>query len=405
MGEITPLMNRDRAEAVMAQFGVSALVLGDPVNIYHATGVWPLTLTMGYLGSTLAVMPQDRGAAPILVTAQFLHYFLDLGTAPFPVQLYTGPGDSAEMAAPPFFFAQADGGATDVFEDAAREATRRQLDAMPPAASPVAALHAVLPEGLVAVDGPVAEHMLPAGRSSIPAEPLLRRIRMVKSAAEIVLMRRAAKDNADAARVAVASVRPGESYEDLRRAFFAESGRRGGIASFLAIDSVSAEHRDGIIREGRAFQIDAVAHYDRYHGDFGRTVFVGKVDPLLEKAVEAARRANEAVAAALRPGLLYSDVMRIGQEAVRVAGVDAPVPSAPHSVGLWHTDEAFEGDSLTFAKADHRIEKDMVLSVDLPVLLTDIGGTVHLEDLWLITEDGCEALNETGDAALRVGAA
>jgi Xaa-Pro aminopeptidase len=401
---ITPLMNRDRAEAVMAHFGVSALVLGDPVNIYHATGVWPLTLTMGHLGSTIAIVPQDRAAPPILVTAQFLHYFLDLGSAPFPVQLYTGPGDGAE-AAPPFFFAHAEGGATDVFEDAARKATHRQLDAIPPAASPLAALHAVLPNGLVAVDGPVAEHMLPAGRCSISAEPLLRRIRMVKSAAEIVLMRRAAKGNAEAARAAVASVRPGDSYEDLRRAFFADSGRRGGIASFLAIDSVSAEHRDGIIREGRAFQIDAVAHYDRYHGDFGRTVFVGEVDPLLAKAVEAAQRANEAVAAVLRPGLLYSDVMRIGQEAIRAAGVDAPVPSAPHSVGLWHTDEAFEGDSLTFAKADHRIEKDMVLSVDLPVLLTDIGGTVHLEDLWLITEDGCEALNETGDAALRVGVA
>jgi Xaa-Pro aminopeptidase len=226
---------------------------------------------------------------------------------------------------------------------------------------------------------------------------------MVKSPAEISLMRHAAFQNAEAARDAVALVRPGDSYEDLRRAFFAETARRGGIPEFLVVDSVAAERRDGVIREGRAFQIDAVAHYARYHGDFGRTVFVGSADPLLEKAVDAARRANEAVGAALRPGLLYSDVTRIGRESVQASGLDAALPSAPHSIGLWHTDEAFDGDGLIFAKADHRIEKDMVLSVDCPVLVTDIGGTVHLEDLWLITEDGCEALNETGDPVLRLG--
>jgi Xaa-Pro aminopeptidase len=309
------------------------------------------------------------------------------------------------MAAPAFFYSQAPGGSADLFERGASEDTRRQLADIPAAPSAVAALHAVLADGMLAVDGLVAGAMLPAGRASIPAEPLLRRIRMVKSPAEIMLMRRAARENEQAARVAVASVRAGDSYEDLRRAFFAETGRRGGIPLFLAIDSAAAERRDGVIREGRAFQIDAVAHYARYHGDFGRTIFVGDADPLLERAVGAAHCANEAVAAALRPGLLYSDVMRIGREAMLAAGYDAPVPSAPHSVGLWHTDEAFEGDALTFAKADHRIEKDMVLSIDCPVLLTDIGGTVHLEDLWLVTENGCEPLNDTADPVLRIGEA
>lgn len=43
----TPLINRDRAQLVMAEFGVSAMVLADPTNIYHATGFWPQTLVMG----------------------------------------------------------------------------------------------------------------------------------------------------------------------------------------------------------------------------------------------------------------------------------------------------------------------------------------------------------------------
>jgi hypothetical protein len=36
----------------------------------------------------------------------------------------------------------------------------------------------------------------------------------------------------------------------------------------------------------------------------------------------------------------------------------------------------------------------MALSVDCPMLQTDMGGTVHMEDLWLITANGCESLND-----------
>jgi hypothetical protein len=30
-----------------------------------------------------------------------------------------------------------------------------------------------------------------------------------------------------------------------------------------------------------------------------------------------------------------------------------------------------------------------------PMLQTDMGGTVHMEDLWLVTANGCEPLNDT----------
>ena len=39
----------------------------------------------------------------------------------------------------------------------------------------------------------------------------------------------------------------------------------------------------------------------------------------------------------------------------------------------------------------------MVISVDMPVLNTGIGGSAHLEDLTLITKDGGEQINDVGD--------
>jgi Xaa-Pro aminopeptidase len=279
-----------------------------------------------------------------------------------------------------------------------RATTQAHLAAHPAFPDAVRALRCVLDEsggGAVGVDDMVRAALVGGDRATVPAMPHLRRIRMIKSQHEVGLMRFAAKNNADAARIAIESVGVGSSYEALRNAFFAETGRRGGKPVFMSTDSMTFRQRSGIITEGRAFSIDAVGAYAGYHGDYGRTVVVGEPEPALRRALDAAILCNDAVSKALRPGLHYSDIVRVGQEAVRGAGYDIPTPSSPHSVGLWHTDEAFKGDALTFAKDDLLIEENMILSIDCPMLQTDMGGSVHMEDLWLVTPNGCEVLNDT----------
>jgi len=405
---LEPLMNRERASAVCEEAGISALLLAEPLNIYHATGFWPQTLAMGQLGTTLAVVPADPALPVQLVTSQFLHYFMDVtrcGVSPdLRFTLYTMPGESGE-ALPPHFFQPASSGTIDPFERSARAATAAALAAQPALATVADALaHAAagIGPGVIAVDGFVARSLLSDPDCCVAAEPVLRLIRMIKSPAEIAIMRHAARQNAEAARKAVSLVKEGDHYHDLRAAFFAEVGRRGGIPSFMSIDSHAYAAQDGTIRSGRCFSIDAVSTFDRYHGDYGRTVVVGEPHPALRHAAEAAIAGNRAVAERLGPGLRYSDVMRIGREAIAAAGFDVLTPASPHSVGLFHTDEAFAGNALTFAKADHLIEPGMVLSVDMPILQTDMSGTVHLEDLWLITEDGCEPLNDIDEPYIQL---
>jgi Xaa-Pro aminopeptidase len=362
----TTLMNRDRAELVLAEFGVETLVLAETTNIYHATGFWPQTVAMGQLGTALAVVPADRTKPAVLITAQFLHYFFDIddlpADSPLQILLYTAPHEEVEgAAAPPTFFRSAPDGAPDPFERATRASTISLLESRPAYPTQAAALRDALagiaPGGRIAVDGALAGSLLRDGFATRSAEPLLRRIRMIKSAAEIGLMRHAAHSNVEAARAAVFSMAQGATYEQLRCAFFAETGRRGGIPLFMSIDNTAYRQRDGLIRDGRAFQIDAVASYAGYHGDYGRTVFVGTPQPALRRAMDAAISANEAVANALRPGLRYSDVMRIGRSAIAAAGFDVATPSSPHSVGLFHTDEAYKDDAEHMAKADHLIEE------------------------------------------------
>jgi Xaa-Pro aminopeptidase len=399
----TPLINRDRAETVMQHFGVAAMVLADPTNIYYATGFWPQTIVMGHVGSSLAVVPADKTKPVTLITAQFLHYFFNLDAtpkdSPLVIKLYTAPDQDSENAAPPTFFRSAEGGSVDHHERATRGSTLAQLEAHPAFASAALALRSVLADlgGPLATDNVVPGSLIGGNQSYKAAGPLLRRIRMIKSAHEIGLMRIAAQSNCEAARAAIGSVGVGDRYKDLQNAFFAETGRRGGKPVFMSTDYTAFRENEGVITDGRSFSIDAVGSYAGYHGDYGRTIIVGEPQPALRRAVDAAILCNETVSQALRPGLHFSDIVRLGQETIAKAGYNISTPSSPHSVGLFHTDEAFKDDGLVFAKADHLIEENMVLSVDCPMLQTDMGGSVHLEDLWLITADGCEPLNDTAN--------
>lgn len=389
----------------MDEYAVSAFVLADPVNVYYATGFWPQTVAMGQIGISFAVVPRDRTLPVSLVTSQFMHYLYDLDDAPadHPLQmlLYTAPDGLEGHATPPIFFAEAEGGDPDPFDSITRGSTVSLLAARPAFPDVRRGLEAALAdasigniEGMLATDSAIPRQFWGDRFGYRPADPLLRRVRMIKTASEIALMRHAARNNAEAAHSAVSGMSAGDSYDGLRRAFFAETGRRGGIPLFISTDSMPVRQRDGIIRTGRCFAIDAVSHYAGYHGDYGRTVFVGTPGAPVRRALDAAMAANEAIAKSLRPGLRYSDVMRIGREAVAKAGHRIAVACSAHSVGLYHTDESFKGDVLNFSKDDHLIEKDMVLSVDCPTLQTDASGNVHLEDLWLITDSGCEALND-----------
>ena len=404
-----PLINRPRAQAAMGQRNVAALVLSDPTNIYYATGFWPQTVAMGQVGVAFAVVPADASQPVTLITSAFLHYLWDIENvpddSPLRVLMYTAPDGLEGDATPPLFLGPAPGGTSDPMDALSRAETLGALERNPAFPDVVSALRAAMApfEGkAVGTDSFLAPGHFGDRFAFQSADPVLRHTRMVKTHAEVALMRHAASNNAQAARTAIQSMKPGNTYLDLKHAFFAETGRRGGVPLFISTDSMAMRQRDGVIHDGRSFQIDAVSSYALYHGDYGRTVFVGEPDPIIRWMVEAALCANDAVAKALRPGMRYSDVTRIGLEAVKAGSYDVGIPCVAHSVGLFHSDEAFRDDALGFRKDDHLIEENMILSIDCPILHLDAKGNVHLEDLWLVTKDGCEPINERDEPFIQI---
>jgi Xaa-Pro aminopeptidase len=422
-----PLMNMERAYKIMAEEQLDGLIVAMPTNLYHLTGYLDHVAVRHDAPAAFALLARDERQAPSIVMSQFLYYysFVD-GHYDYPLNPYlftgwdgkieagkSGPDLSGEAptASPPFVF-------NDKGEFPQRDLEVYRVHALNGALAKQSAsanaewalIKAVrdmgLHKGRIAVDHPVIAGIYESagfGASMVDADHAIRRIRTIKSPTEIKLMRIAAQINADAALAAVKQVRAGATHKELRASFFAEASRRGNVPLFLQIDTVTSEIYDTELKDGEAFAIDAVSLGFHYFGDYGRTVFVGEPSRSMKRATEAISFGWDAVREALKPGLRYSEIHALGREAMKKGGFDFDVAVAPHSVGLAHSDDPGRGGPGAYwVKGDTMLEENMVISVDMPIRHSGVGGSAHLEDLTLITRDGGVQINDIGDRIIMV---
>jgi Xaa-Pro aminopeptidase len=225
------------------------------------------------------------------------------------------------------------------------------------------------------------------------AENMIRRARLAKSPAEIKLMRFAAQANVDAAIASAQRARQLGTSRKLRADFYAECARRGNDGHFMVIGGTSTEALDQPLIDGTSISIDCVSTCRFYHGDFGRTIFMGEPNANIVRAAKAISTAWNEIREQLKPGMKFADIPRIGRASLSKQNVDVTVSFSPHSVGLFHTDHP--QPSLIEPRVPDALilEENMVLSVDCPMFIAGLGGTIHLEDLMLIKSGGAEALH------------
>ena len=405
-------INLARAVEVMERHGLDGLVLGQPVNVFHALGYWPqiARTRAGQPPGEFALIARARPGEWGLVTSRFLHYYTwSDGRQRDDVACYTygelgDAGDFSAPALPPLCPDRRAEPLSDIEAHRAQASARQHLRDC--GAALVTALRDMgLAGGRIGYDDPLvaevlARHQVPG--DVVPADNILREIRLIKSPLEVQLMSRAAEANA-AALIAVGhAARAGARHCDLQGLFAQEAAKRGNAALFLNVDRVSSELSRSTLRDGQALFVDGVSSFLHYHGDFARTLFIGEPRPAARRAAEAAAFAWQALREQLRPGLRYSQIVALGQEALRKGGFDVHIGFGPHSVGLAHTDEPGEVHGGFWRKPDIVLEAGMVISVDCPVLDTGIGGSAHCEDLMLITENGAECIHSEHEAVIVV---
>jgi Xaa-Pro aminopeptidase len=157
----------------------------------------------------------------------------------------------------------------------------------------------------------------------------------------------------------------------------------------------------GPLRTGQPVIIDVFPR-DRvtlYHGDCTRTVVHGDIPEEIRQMHAAVVQAKTAAIAAVRAGVTGESVHRATAEAIQRGGFQMGLPDddAPesccamihgtgHGVGLdVHEPPLLDGGGPELVAGD-------VLTVEPGLYRKDLGG-VRVEDMVVVTQDGCENLN------------
>ena len=416
-----PLLNEARAAELMAVAGLDGLVALQPVNHYYLTSIRPLLGRMGFDYPGFGLLPADvrRGVTAVVSATELWQIANGERVYPRnvvafgPVSNWTDylPGGGAAPGQPP----ESAVGGWPVSEDAdlsaretawiaASDSHRGRLAAGPEWGLIQALREAGLDRGTIGIDDPRIAAIASMGGLAVrcvPAQNLFRRLRLVKSPAEIELMRIAARMNAAACRAAVRSFREGATAGEVETLYMQEMARRGGTGVFIVAGTTGGLPH-GELRRGEPLLVDAVGHFENYHGDFGRTVVVGEASREVRRRVGLLEAGWRAALETMRPGVSYGQIREVCAQAMRKSGMGPlRIGAQPHSVGLQHTDEPWREKLPFIVKDDLVLEENMTLTVDFPHF--DLGwGACHLEDLVRITADGVEVLESLAEPLLEV---
>jgi Xaa-Pro aminopeptidase len=229
----------------------------------------------------------------------------------------------------------------------------------------------------------------------VPLADELRALRGEKTFAETEHLRYATALNAAAFEEILPEIKPGKSERDIALAleftlkkrggeekafdFIVASGYRGALPHGLASDKK--------ILSGEFVTIDFGIRWQGYHSDETVTVAVGDVADGLKAIFDTVLAAHDLAIRNIRPGMPLREVDALAREHISDKGFGAYFGHGlGHGVGL----EVHEYPVLSPRSRDVARE-GMVVTVEPGVYIPEMGG-IRIEDMILITSDGCEVL-------------
>lgn len=248
----------------------------------------------------------------------------------------------------------------------------------------------------------------------VACEDLFATLRMVKSANEIRVIRKACEIGSKACVALMEAVQPGRTEAEIMAEAIAVVVREGGwvydhpVASgphtrHYAYGRLPSWDHYRRLEPGDIFHVDMYGLFEGYYYDFGRSAVAGRVATDAQKEVlEGAIGAVEASIAAIRPGATAGDVARAGFEwldehdfliagtkedldAAGEAALNMTFPSMGHGLGMWWEDPWLVPEDRTL------LTPGMVIAVERAVGRPGVGSASYEDDV-LVTEDGCEVL-------------
>ena len=348
---------------------LDAALFASPENVFYLTGLdhW------GYFAPHLLIVPLDR--RPVLVTRAMERVSVEKQVT---VADFRGHSDSETAA-----------------DVAARALVECGLSGKP--------------LGVERWTSGMSDGLASSLRSQVEARwadvsGLVDRLRLVKSAEEQALMRKAARLSGIAMAATLDSIRDGAAEAEVAaRCQFAMTSAGGhppGFGPFIRPASrLGEEHAtwgDGTFHSGEKVFVELSGCVSRYHAPMGRLARLGEWEGPDRKIAHVAERAFEAVVNALRPGNRARDVYAAWQSVVDDAGLSHyRRHHCGYCVGIGFPPSWTGGNTVTGLRAgsDLAIETGMSFHV-LSWLMGTGRGDHFLSNTVLVLDNGAEVLTD-----------
>ncbi|MDO4596203.1 MAG: Xaa-Pro peptidase family protein [Coriobacteriaceae bacterium] len=185
---------------------------------------------------------------------------------------------------------------------------------------------------------------------------------------------------------------------DLYRAEGCEGFSFDPIVSFGANAADPHHEPDATaLKAGDVVLFDIGGQRSCYCSDMTRTYFWGEPAPEAERIHQIVCAANEAAERIVRPGVRFCDIDRAARDVIEAAGYGRYFTHRlGHSIGM----QDHEPGDVSLVNEDV-VEPGMTFSIEPGIYLPGKYG-VRIEDLVLVTEDGCEILNSVPHQAVRL---
>jgi Xaa-Pro dipeptidase len=234
------------------------------------------------------------------------------------------------------------------------------------------------------------------GLAFVNGSPILDEVRMIKDAEEIQLMREASKVNDQVMAEVIELIKEGHEEKKICK-LLSDLYEKHNTYSFsfhplIAYGANAAEPHHASdntrLNSGNSVIIDIGGITNQYCSDMTRTVFFKSVSDEASKVYNLVLEANRKGIEAVKPGVRLCDIDKAARSVIEKAGYgEYFIHRTGHNIGV-EVHEFPDVSSINTMVA----EPGMIFSVEPGIYLPGKLG-VRIEDLVLVTENGCEILN------------
>ena len=144
-----------------------------------------------------------------------------------------------------------------------------------------------------------------------------------------------------------------------------------------------------VLKEGDCVILDIGCKKDSYCSDMTRTVFYKYATDHARKVYDVVFEANKRAIEKVKPGTRFCDIDAAARDHIEAAGYGKGfLHRTGHSIGL----EVHDFGDVSSVNTD-RVQPGMIFSIEPCIVIPGELG-IRVEDLVLVTEDGCEVLNK-----------